>query len=148
MPILLPLNKPAPKSACTAVVVPMLLMMVVEFGSTAAAEMSVFQAFVAGKGTKPPRVVPTPVASEEQDVLVEPVLVPLVSPVPLEVVEVLAPPERLQPDSIASERRSALSLSITICQECAFQGRRIAKPMRVTTWVTRAVSFGVEGVRS
>jgi len=39
----------------------MKLMIAMELGSTAAAEMSVFQRLFAGKGTKPPRLAPCPI---------------------------------------------------------------------------------------
>src|SRR5205809_5771257 len=49
---------PAPKSGCKVTVEPMKLMMLSEFGSTGAAEMSVFHRFELGNGTKPFRLAP------------------------------------------------------------------------------------------
>src|SRR5690348_13059206 len=75
----------------------MKLMMADELGSTALAEMSLFHALSAGKGSTPLRLAPAPTdIALHAEVLVEPVEPPLPVPVPLpplpEPPPVLVPP--------------------------------------------------------
>src|SRR5215470_2686648 len=51
---------PAPKSGCNVTVAPMKLIMLAEFGSTGAVEMSVFHKLEPGNGTNPFRLAPCP----------------------------------------------------------------------------------------
>src|SRR3954447_15871525 len=88
-------------------------MIVVELASTAEAEMSWFQALLAGKGTNPLRLAPAPVDGDEQLAVVVPVPSPF-----FDVLEEFLL-ERLQPDKSATDRRSALSLNMIIRREFA-----------------------------
>ena len=70
-----------PKSGCTFTDPMKLLMMVAEFGSTGAVEMSVFQALLLLNGTNPPRLAPCPVVMTLQARLgFEPSVLPVPPP--------------------------------------------------------------------
>src|SRR5438876_6623005 len=66
MPIDWPRYSPDPKSACSGAPDPMKAIMAEEFGSTGAAEMSVFQGLPGVKGTKPLRLAICPSAMSLQ----------------------------------------------------------------------------------
>ena len=61
-----PLYRPAPKSGCKPMELPMKLRMLAELGSTGEEEMSLFQRLSEGNGRKPLRLAPCPVDMPEQ----------------------------------------------------------------------------------
>ena len=63
MPIGAPLYRPAPKSGCSPVARPMLAISAAEFGSIGEAEISVFQAWLAGNASAPFNAAPAPSAA-------------------------------------------------------------------------------------
>src|SRR6266478_9644851 len=60
MPMLCPLEVPEPKSGCSVTLDPIKLMIFAELGSTVAPETLVFHELLAGKGTKPFKLVSCP----------------------------------------------------------------------------------------